>query len=214
MLCAVAPISRSRCAAFLIVWAVLLAFAMYALERYRMTPAAVAAAATDRAAPATRPAQLPHHPGRLMLVMCLHPRCPCSRASLDELEVLLTCAGPDRIDANVIIVEPDDAPAGWSRGELWDHASRIPGVTVRADPAARDAIALGASISGDVRLFAADGRLLFAGGITDGRGHDGDNAGVDAIVQLARGQAVAAAVDHTPVYGCRLTHGAPPARKL
>jgi hypothetical protein len=56
--------------------------------------------------------------------------------------------------------------------------------------------------SGHVLLYAPSGKLLFSGGITPSRGHEGDNAGRSAIVSLIlRGHAP---VDHTPVFGCSL----------
>ena len=46
---------------------------------------------------------------------------------------------------------------------------------------------MGATTSGHVLLYDAGGVLRFAGGITDGRGHEGDNAGLDAALALLRG---------------------------
>jgi hypothetical protein len=60
----------------------------------------------------------------------------------------------------------------------------------------------GAETSGYVLLYDAGGRLLFRGGITAGRGHAGDNAGMSAVVALVRGESISQA--QTPVYGCSL----------
>jgi len=46
----------------------------------------------------------------------------------------------------------------------------------------------GAETSGHTLLFDSGGRLLLSGGITDSRGHAGDNAGENAIVALINRQ--------------------------
>jgi hypothetical protein len=51
-------------------------------------------------------------------------------------------------------------------------------------------------------LYAPTGKLLFSGGITASRGHEGDNVGRSAIVSfILNGHAP---VNHTPVFGCSL----------
>jgi hypothetical protein len=52
-------------------------------------------------------------------------------------------------------------------------------------------------------LYGTDGRLLFRGGITGARGHEGDSAGRDAVVALISGGVSSAAVS-TPVFGCQI----------
>jgi hypothetical protein len=133
--------------------------------------------------------------------MSLHPRCPCSRASVHELEALMASAG-NRMAARVLFVQPRNAPANWTDGELWESARKIPGVSVAVDADGADSLAFGATTSGQVALFDSRGRLLFSGGITDGRGHEGENAGEDAILALVRGERPRTSV--TPVYGCPL----------
>jgi hypothetical protein len=180
------------------VWAVAVVFGMYGLVRYQMTPAAVASIA-----PAQWPAgvSFSHSSERSTLIMTLHPQCPCSRASLHELaEILARSKG--RLDARILFVQPANAPAGWLDGDLWQQAKTIPGVTVSVDKDGQDAAAFGASTSGQVMVYDAAGVVRFSGGITDGRGHEGDNAGQLSILDLVRtGKSQVAT---TPVYGCSL----------
>jgi hypothetical protein len=135
------------------------------------------------------------------LIMFAHPRCPCTRASLGELNRLLAQGG-GRIAAHVLFFRPPNYPADWTHTELWRTAAAIPGVTVRDD--ADDALArkFGAETSGYVLFYNPRGQLLFRGGITGSRGHAGDNAGENAIISLALGKP--AVVTQTPVYGCSL----------
>jgi len=142
------------------------------------------------------------------LLLLIHPHCPCSRATLGELAALMTtCRG--RLTARVLMLRPEGTPDGWERTDLWDTAAALSGVTVTSDPHGAETRRFGAATSGQALLYAADGRLLFAGGITESRGHRGDNAGRAAIAALVLGQAAAPAEPATtPVYGCPLSSDA------
>ncbi|EAU66587.1 RedB [Stigmatella aurantiaca DW4/3-1] len=139
-------------------------------------------------------------PGHFLLVMLAHPLCPCTRASLTELQEVMARAG-SRVDAHVLFLRPERAAAAWEQGPLWQRAASIPGVTVSKDEGGVEARRFGATTSGHVLLFDAGGQLRFSGGITDSRGHEGNNAGRAAVeALLAREEARA----QSPVYGCAL----------
>src|SRR4029078_12925735 len=67
---------------------------------------------------------------------------------------------------------------------------------------ARVAARLGATTSGHVLVYGADGALLFSGGITSARAHEGDSIGQNAIVRALYGGKPP--IDQTPVFGCGL----------
>jgi hypothetical protein len=165
----------------------------------------IAAPPTPLRPPAAWPAAVPISldARRLTLVMALHPQCPCSRASVRELAALMARSG-DRVSAMVLTVRPAGAPPDWTDTDLRRDAAAIPGVHVVDDVDGKASIAFGATTSGQTALYDPHGRLRFTGGITDGRGHEGDNAGLDAILALVRGGE--ARSSSTPVYGCPL-HG-------
>ena len=52
-------------------------------------------------------------------------------------------------------------------------------------------------------LYREDGKLLFSGGVTVSRGHEGDSAGGDLLYAILS-QKSPAADQSTPVFGCRL----------
>lgn len=138
-------------------------------------------------------------PGMFSLVMAVHPRCPCSRASIGELEKIMTrCQG--RVQAQVLCYKPEGTADDWAQTDLWRSAAAIPGVRVLADEGGREGARFGAETSGQVVLFDGAGRLLFAGGITAGRGHAGDNAGSDAVLAAVNGATAGPAA--TQVFGC------------
>jgi hypothetical protein len=132
--------------------------------------------------------------------MFAHPRCTCTRASLSELTQLME-RGRDRMQAAVVFMVPRGASEDWTKTDLWASAARIPGVTVLRD-AGEEAARFGAATSGSVVLYGADGSLLFHGGITPSRGHEGDSFGRERILAfLTTGKADRA---DAPVFGCAL----------
>src|SRR5262249_9742777 len=99
-------------------------------------------------APADWPAgsALERRPGAFTLLFFAHPRCPCTRASLEELAWLLT-RSRGKVDARVLFVLPPGAPPGWERSHLWRRASAIPGLAVACDPSGREARRFGVETS-------------------------------------------------------------------
>lgn len=138
--------------------------------------------------------------GRFTIVMGVHPRCPCTRASLEELSVIQ--ARTSAAAAARILFFLPSRRTGWSRGSSWDDAARIPGATIVEDVDGAQAATFGMTTSGETLLYDAAGRLRFRGGITAERGHSGDNYGVDSIVALLRNTAPPRAL--MPVFGCSL----------
>lgn len=135
------------------------------------------------------------------LVMFAHPQCPCTRASMEELNQLLARSGKN-VAAHVVFLRPEKFPLDWTQAELWKTASTIPGLAIHEDIDGATANQFGAETSGSVVLYNPQGRLLFHGGITSGRGHIGDNVGEGTIIALLNGGDTS--VKQTPVYGCSL----------
>lgn len=140
-------------------------------------------------------------PGRPTLVMMVHPRCPCSRASISEFAQLMVSI-QGRVSANIVFIRPKGFAEGWERTNLWKTAAMIPGVVVSADNEGVEARRFASQTSGQVVLYGDDGRLLFSGGVTVARGHYGDSTGRHSIVALLTGNG--SAVEQTPVFGCPL----------
>jgi hypothetical protein len=117
------------------------------------------------------------------LVLLAHPQCPCTRASISELALLMThCQG--KVAAHVLFFKPQDAAEDWAKTALWRSAAAIPGVQVSSDEGGLEARRFHAMTSGQTLLFDSAGHLRFSGGITGARGHAGDNAGRSAIESL------------------------------
>ena len=180
-------------------WIALAGGGLLALTEYKMAPG------SSGVVPAVWPeaGSLERREGVPSLVMSLHPRCVCSRASLAELEVLRSRFGGP-IDVTILFTRPDGVPEGWERTDTWETANRIPGARVQVDPDAREAALYGAKTSGHVALYDGEGRLLFRGGITGGRGHEGDNAGLWRALAALRSEGPVPEAASAPVFGCEI----------
>lgn len=185
---------------FLIVicaWLVVVVAGLKIVWNYENTPGAPAQP------PATWPtaSTIPRSTDRWTLVVLAHPHCPCTRASIQQLnEIMAHTSG--RLRAYVLFLNPRDTDDDWSQTDLWDSASVIPGVTVLRDKQGKEALNFGAVTSGQTALYDSGGRLKFSGGITGARGHAGANAGSVAVISLVNsGQTNAT---HTAVFGCPL----------
>jgi hypothetical protein len=170
---------------------------MYAIENYAATGGA------QLGAPADWPTGSLIQPSRdrFTVVMFLHPHCPCSSASVSQLERLIARCGT-AIDARAVLTVPPDAPIGWNETSLADRLKSIPHVKAETDFRGEEARRFGALTSGHVVAFDIRGRMVFSGGITGARGHEGDNAAMDALTKLIRGQA--AGPVRAEVFGCEL----------
>lgn len=145
--------------------------------------------------------QIRRTPGQATLVMLAHPHCPCTRASIGEL-ALLMAQSQGLVTAHVLFLKPPDFTNDWEKTDLWDSAATIPGVNVVRDTDGIEAARFHGATSGQTMLYDAGGQLLFHGGITSARGHSGDNPGRSAIVSLLNDGK--AEQTKTAVYGCQL----------
>jgi hypothetical protein len=138
------------------------------------------------------------------LILLAHPQCSCTRASLAELAEALARATV-RPKTYVLFVKPDGFSDEWAKSDLWRTAAALPDVTVIVDDEGLEARRFGVSTSGQTLLYDNAGVLLFAGGITGARAHQGDNDGRRSIVALLNRKP--AGPTATNVFGCSLFSG-------
>jgi hypothetical protein len=146
-------------------------------------------------------------PGVFQLLVFAHPQCPCTRATIAELAVLMARCS-NRLAATVLFVKPAHMPEEWTATDLCRAAAVIPGVTTVCDDAGVEATRFGARTSGQVLLYDPDGRLRFRGGITPSRGHCGASAGQQAVCSIVLEGAAGSA--DTSVFGCSLEDSGSP----
>ena len=166
---------RSIVLGVLTAWLAVVTGAMYGLHAYSNTDAPIIAAPTNWPSDTIINRDVSHS----TLVMFLHPRCPCSEASVGELDELVTLH--PELAVRLVFVQPEYSPSTWSRGTLRDAAERIRGVQIVDDLDAQESHRFHAATSGETLLYDQDGTLMFQGGITVARGHFGDSPGRDLV---------------------------------
>jgi len=179
--------------AALVVWVAGSGAAMAALEHYSMTPG------PSGVAPAVWPSDtaLQRTKGHATALLFAHPRCPCTRASLLELSLALE-KSDGMTDVSIVLVSSDTTGSDWADTNLR-------GATRVLDVGGEEARRFGALTSGEVVFYDEDGKLLFSGGITPSRGHEGESSGRSALEALLGG--LRAPGPLAPVFGCSLHEG-------
>lgn len=178
-------------------WVFAVIYGMWRVLNYDKTPGEMLRA------PAQWPAQAPValQPSGATLIMFVHPQCPCTQASIGELEILMARA-PKGFTAYLFFLSPSGFSQDWIKGSLWKQAEKIPGVQIFQDKDGETARYFKAVTSGQTLLYGQDGKLLFQGGITVARGKRGDNSGRNAILaNILQGHSDR---QKTVVFGCSL----------
>jgi hypothetical protein len=178
-------------------WVGGIAFGIAAVERYEFTPG------KSGLTPELWPTNSSIRPesGRATLIMLVHPQCSCTRASLDELQVIMSRMRGS-VTGWVLFATPSQTGDRAEVGASWSKAERIPGVRLLRDPQAREATRFGALTSGHTVVYDRTGRLIFSGGITGARGHEGDNPGRELLLAAIESDAKRSSTYR--VYGCPL----------
>lgn len=186
-------------------WLAAAGWGMWRLAAYSAAPGAGSAAPADWPAETT----LARDGAHFTAVVALHPECPCSKATVEQLdEIVAQSAG--RLRVHALFVALPGLPEPVENSELWQRAQRIRGVELHQDSAGADAQRFGARTSGETQLYDPAGRLVFRGGVTLARGHAGDNPGQAAILNLLAGKITAPKPITMPVFGCALWSDVPP----
>ncbi|HTI51110.1 MAG TPA: hypothetical protein VL475_09165 [Planctomycetaceae bacterium] len=177
-------------------WCVLLGAGWWHLCRYTYRPSAVA----------TTLSEWPHETAfapssGFRIVMFVHPLCPCSDASIRELENSLARM-PAKVSVTVIAVTAGLTAEDLESSGLIAELSAMPRIGLYVDATGAERKRFGAAVSGEVVAFDANGRRVYHGGLTPGRGHQGESVGQGQLEALARGES--AAPCESPVFGCLL----------
>jgi hypothetical protein len=142
------------------------------------------------------------------LIVFVHPRCACSRASLAEFRKLLAELGSG-VAARIVVQGDRESNPAASTSDITREAFAISSASAQFDHGAREASRFGVKTSGHALLYGPDGRLLYSGGLTNSRGHEGPSLGRAHLLSV-----LAANVHHVgqekraaPVYGCGIQEG-------
>lgn len=164
-------------------WALGVGGSMAVAMRYEATPGRAGKAAPSRSS------------GR-EVVMVVHPDCPCTGASVRALQRLLTEASVP-VKANLLIVAYGPASHAAAQEK---YARAVPAAKAEWISAEQAKAKYGAYTSGHVIAY-VDGKPVFRGGLTSGRGVESTSESQLRLKDFLAGKPVDAA---SPVFGCAL----------
>jgi hypothetical protein len=182
-----------------VAWMATAAGGFRALENYETTPGATGRPPLDWPVGTA----LSFVPGRPNVVMAVHPRCPCSQASLALLAEIAR-RSPAPASLRLLVFRPEGAGRGWAGDSFLPADMRMDGVSLVEDSGGHEAARFGLATSGAVAAFDAAGHLRYSGGLTAGRGRESASEGaeaVSAVLACREPGRVAAAV-----FGCGIIH--------
>lgn len=182
---------------FLAIWITGLSVGFYGLWSYMGAPGV-----TGRPPLSWPKVSVLTHDERPTLVLFAHPKCPCSRASINELNRIMAKIG-NKVNYNIIFYRPPGFSIDEVKSDLWNMVTKLPFSKTIIDHEGKITQTFGAKTSGQVYLYAGGTKdLIFTGGITSSRGHEGDNLGSAAIVSYINESK--RIEKKTNIYGCSL----------
>lgn len=138
------------------------------------------------------------------LVLALHPRCPCTRATIAELQRVLADA-EEKPAVVALIYRPAQSSQAWDDAASVQLHPTLTNLRSVDDVEGKIARQFGLNTSGEIILYDRSGALRYSGGITGSRGHEGPNPGQAALLHHLQGQA---SVREFPVFGCSIRQSA------
>jgi len=147
------------------------------------------------------PEQFHAHTTLPTLVVYAHPKCPCTRATFSELQRLQRDHRGDFV-TRIIFFEPYHAPRTWRETDLWHQARNMTDTEAIADPGGMISQEAGARVSGTIALYSPREDVLFWGGITPSRAHEGESPGIISLRAILEGRSPLSRSSR--VYGCSL----------
>ena len=133
------------------------------------------------------------------MILFYHPQCPCTLATARCLE-RLSAKFLERPPIHANAYCPENESEAWIESKLTQTLKTIQGVQVCVDRNGDHCRRIGAIVSGHILVYDVKGKLIFSGGITPNRGHEGDCRAAMSFLQCVNG--VANKRSHWPVFGC------------
>ncbi len=129
------------------------------------------------------------------VLVFVHPLCPCTPATISQLETITTAAHITVIQSGpaVGLNKPDTSHRSTQDHRLGRQMSDASGELSRA---------FGAMTSGHVVAYSPEGELLFSGGVTPGRAMTGPSKGLTELREAL--QSHRRVSTSTDVFGCSI----------
>jgi len=132
-----------------------------------------------------------------------HPKCSCTVATARNLLKLIP---KTRGDYRVVAFAycPKNQPASWIESRCTTEFRDIPGLELKLDRGGKSSQHFGVEVSGHVLVYDSEGNLIFDGGLTPYRAHEGDCRATYHLVDCLNSEANQ--LTSWPVFGCKLTN--------
>lgn len=181
-------------------WILILAIGVGAFAQFSYTPGQAADASTawpslSRLQPAENQPEL---------LVFLHPKCACSHATLKDLGSILPEIG-SRAKVRVIfndLGDPSLLEESHSYEMAKEMASESGGIEIVKDPNGVESKLFGVKTSGQVFLYDEQAKLVFSGGLTPSRGHEGESQGAIAVMSWLNSKKIQWQTSN--VFGCSM----------
>lgn len=139
---------------------------------------------------------------RSCVFLFYHPHCPCTLATARNLERLRSAIKvPVSIHAYAFC--PSAAAVQWIESETTRTLQGIEDLTVFPDYGGQKCREYGALTSGQVCVYSPAGQLVFSGGLSSGRGHEGENISTRHFIEQLNDQTKSNCI-YQPVFGCHI----------
>lgn len=178
-------------------WGIPIVAGMHWMNQYEGTPGA-----SGNVAPSWPEAsRVTRAKDRFTLILAIHPRCACSRASVAQLNRVVARCG-ERLAVRVLDWIPSDANADWGGSRVLGALASAPNIEVFHDRGGVEMHRFNVVTSGHALLYNGAGRLVFSGGLTASRSNSMDNAASESVIAWVLGASRTAG--ESPVFGCVL----------
>ena len=132
------------------------------------------------------------------VILFYHPHCPCTRATVNNLDLIQqTIKRSVRLFA--FAYHPKSKDSSWINTPVTRQLAKI-GFETTPDPGATVCQRFGVFTSGHVLAYNKSGKLVFNGGVTTSRGHEGTGVPMSELISSINQPTKQTAV--WPVFGC------------
>ncbi len=132
------------------------------------------------------------------VILFYHPHCPCTKATVNNFKTI-----SENIEARVHLLalayRPKDSNETWIETEITKQLREL-GFEIATDTDGTFCRQFDVYTSGHILVYESNERLVFNGGITTSRGHEGSNYALADFLKSIDGSRDANSV--WPVFGC------------
>ena len=142
------------------------------------------------------------------ILLFYHPHCPCTSSTVANLTQLRQeLKKPFRLVAFAYC--PTKEADSWIESEITDSLRQIPNIVIRIDRGGSSAQSFEIVTSGHCLVYNETGHLIFSGGLTPLRGHQGQSRSGEYFVESVNSRVEKTNLNW-PVFGCKILGGIEP----